>query len=99
MTGLGTPAVIRACAPMIPRGNAAVEDRTGGVAEPREPVRGALGDAITAIREHEPARAARHQSADVEFEAAVGQVDREQRVAGAVLAFLADIDKRDLAAI
>src|SRR2546428_3397090 len=44
-------------------------------------------------------RAPRHQLADAEFQAAVWQADREQRMAIRVLAVLAHIDKGDLAAI
>src|SRR5581483_8995863 len=58
-----------------------------------------VGNAVAAVDQHDPARAPRHQPPDIEFEPAVRQVDREQRVPGTVLALLADVEKRDLAAV
>ena len=71
----------------------------GGIAEARKPTRRPVGDPVAAVDQHDPARAPRHQPADIEFEPAIRQIDREQRMPGAVLTLLAHIEKRDLAAV
>src|SRR5690242_19360611 len=69
------------------------------IAEIDQPARRLIGDAVAAVDQHNPTGAPWYETARIEFEPAVGQVDREQRVPGAVLALLADIEKRDLAVV
>ena len=83
----------------LPLRHAARDDMHGGIAEARQPPRRLFGDPVAAVDQHDPARAPRHQPADIEFEPAIRQVDGEQRVPGAVLTLLAHVEKRDLAAI
>ena len=83
----------------LPLRHAARDDMHGGIAEPGEPPRRLVGDPIAAIDQHDPARAPRHQPADIEFEPAIRQIDGEQRMPGAVLTLLAHVEKGDLAAI
>lgn len=69
------------------------------VAEAGEATRRLFRDAVAVVEEDDPAGKPRHRATDVDFEPAVGQVDREQRMAFAVLPLFADIDKGDLAAV
>src|SRR5260370_27249437 len=57
------------------------------------------GNAVSIVEQYDRAGAPRHQLADQEFEAAVRRVDRQQRMPGAMRAFLAHIEKRDLACV
>ena len=69
------------------------------VAEPGEAAGRLVRDPVAIIDQNDPAGQARHQSTDIQFEPAVGQIYAEQRVALAMLSFLADIKQGDLAAI
>src|SRR5271154_731210 len=69
------------------------------VAEAGEAPRRLFRNTVAIIDQDDAAEDPRHQAPDIEFEPAVGQVDRQQRVALAVLPFLANIDKGDLAAV
>src|SRR5277367_5804362 len=69
------------------------------VAEAGEAPRRPFRHTVAIVDQDDAAGDPWHQARHVEFEPAVGQVDRQQRVALAVLPFLADIDKGDLAAV
>jgi len=69
------------------------------VAEPGEAARRFLSDAVAIVDQHHPARAPRHQLADRKLDPAVRRADREQRVTGAVLAVLAQVDKGNFATV
>ena len=83
----------------FPGRHAALQDMQRASSRARQPARRPVGDPVAIVDQHDPARAPRHQTANLHFEPAIRQVDREQRVPGAVLTLLADIEKRDLAAI
>jgi hypothetical protein len=51
------------------------------------------------VDQHDARREPRHRRGDVAFERAVRHVDRVQRVVPAELAFLANVDERDLACV
>ena len=69
------------------------------IAERGEPSRRLVGDAVIAVEEDDPGRFARHQPQDFELEPAIGQIDREQRMAVAMRPLLAQIEKSDLLAV
>ena len=69
------------------------------IAERRCPRRGPRGDAVPVVAQHQPHRPVRHQGGKAQLEAAVGQRHGEEQVAHPVLAVLAHVEERDLAAV
>ena len=82
-----------------PRRDAAGQPVDGVVAETIEPLRRPAGDAVIAVDEDDPRRFARHQPRHVELQPAIGQADREQRVAVAMRPLLAQVEKGNLLAV
>jgi hypothetical protein len=67
------------------------------VAKRRQSPRRSRCDAVIIVEEPDWAGAARHQLPDDEFKAAVRRIDGKQRMPGAVLTFLAYIEKGNFA--
>jgi len=73
--------------------DAALQHMQRSIAEGGEATARLLGDTVAVVEQYDPAAPPRHQASDQQFKAAVGQVDGEQRMPGAVLALFPQIEE------
>ena len=83
----------------LPRRRPSRQDVDVAVAYGLRPPGGALGNAVTAVAEHEPHGLVRHQRRQARLEAAIGQRHGEKQMSLAELARLAHIEQRHLAGV